>query len=144
MEIVFKLLCGVLYLIGLCLGYDYKEISVYICIYGCPIVCIISALVIHLIVAYKLSKKFTVFKVILWILSGLYVALNLNFFASVCEHYNDSNLHVLFDQCVHDFQYLAETCGSTYEYCNIVIYVYLFFFVLIVNGIFSYLLKKLL
>lgn len=33
MGIIFKILCGILYLIGIALGYDYKEISVYICIW---------------------------------------------------------------------------------------------------------------
>jgi hypothetical protein len=33
MDIIFEILCGCLYVIGLCLGWDYKEASVNICIY---------------------------------------------------------------------------------------------------------------
>lgn len=142
MEIIFKILCGILYLVGITLGYDYKEISVYICIYGCPIICIVSAYIMNIIIIYKMIFKINFYKIMLWIISCLYVSLNFNFFASICKHYNDSNIYYLFDQCVLDFQYLANTCNVSYEYCNIVIYIYLFFSILIINGVITYLIKK--
>lgn len=142
MEIIFKVLCGILYLIGIALGYDYKEISVYICIYGCPIICIISAYIINVILIYKTTYKFNFYKIILWLISCFYIALNFTFFARICEHYNSNNLHYIFDQCVSDFQYLANSCNSTYEYCNIVIYVYLFFSIVLFNCGIGYICKK--
>ena len=37
MSEVFYLLCGLLYLIGLPLGWNYEDTSVYICIYAFPV-----------------------------------------------------------------------------------------------------------
>ena len=43
MKIVFGILCGILYLIGLFFGLSYKEISIIICIYMCPAACVLCA-----------------------------------------------------------------------------------------------------
>ena len=142
MEIIFKILCGILYCIGLAFVYDYKEISVFICIYGCPIICILTALLINVIITNKLFSKFTAIRVFYFLISYVYLAFNLTFFAKICEHYSNDNIHYLFDQCVKDFQYLAASCNSTYEYCNIVIYVYLFFGIVAFNLLIAFLLKK--
>ena len=55
LKLVFMFLCGCLYLIGLPFGLSYKETSIYICIYACPIICIISAL---LSLRYSTIKTF--------------------------------------------------------------------------------------
>lgn len=141
MEIIFKILCGILYCIGLFFGYDYKEISVYICIYGCPIICILMSLILNITITNRLFKKVTVIKIILWLISCVYIAFNLTFFSYICQHYS-GDVYVIFDQCVRDLQYIAFTCNTTYEYCNIVIYVYLFFSIIIANIITIFTIKN--
>jgi amino acid transporter len=55
--LVFSILCGILYVLGLCLGLNYVETSVYICIYGCCyIVCAMSLVTLFLNI-YKLFRK---------------------------------------------------------------------------------------
>lgn len=144
MEIVFKILCGILYCIGLLFGYDYKEISVYICIYGCPIICILTTLLINGVISKKLCTNISIIKLFYLVISYLYTSVYLVFFAKVCQHYNSniSTLHMLFDQCVRDFQHIALNCGTTYEHCNIVIYVYLLSAIVCINSLISYLLYK--
>lgn len=157
---VFAICCGILYAIGWCLGYDYKEISVYICIHIIPIVCIISATIPNLIVVSKLRSNSSClnafFKLILWNITGIRVFLYVTFYGFILRHYGYHNLsiynperivdvnkqHLIFDQCAIDLQHIAEICGTTYEYVNIVIYVYLFLAILIFNGLISYLLKR--
>lgn len=144
MEIVFKILCGILYCIGLLFGCDYKEISVYICIYGCPIICILTTLLINSVISNKLYTNISVGKLFYLAISYLYTSIYLVFFAKVCQHYNSNinTLHALFDQCVYDFQRIALNCGTTYEHCNIVIYVYLLLAIVCINSLISYLLYK--
>lgn len=144
MEIVFKILCGILYCIGLLFGCDYKEISVYICIYGCPIICILTTLLINSVISNKLYTNISVSKLFYLVVSYLYTSLYLVFFAKVCQHYNSNinTLHTLFDQCVYDFQRIALHCSTTYEHCNIIIYVYLLLAIVCINSLISYLLYK--
>lgn len=57
-KLIFVGLCGILYVIGLCLGWDYREASVNICIYLWPALCVLSTLpitvgLIHRIVVNK-------------------------------------------------------------------------------------------
>ena len=119
MNVLFKILCGCLYVIGLPFGWTYQETSVYICIYGCPAVCLILAL----LCVYKSSFKtilqrlrFSVNVVILWLYWGL-----ANDFWNYYSKWDDP-----FNQCVKDIQYIAKELNMTYEECNIYIYVYLF------------------
>ena len=139
---IFKILCGILYCIGLLFGLTYKEISVYICIYICPIICIVSAFLINIAITYKLAIKVTFTKLLMLLISYLYIAFNFNFFAKICQHYSLGNLNDKFNQCVNDFQTIALNCNTTYEYSNIIIYVYLFFGIIIFNILCSYLIKK--
>jgi hypothetical protein len=145
MELIFKILCGILYLIGMGFGYNYTEISVYICIYGCPIICIFTALLINISCIWSLIKRITFFKGFNLILSFLYTSLHFVVFARICEYYNvkTATNTQIFNQCVADFQNLAQICGTTYEHCNIVIYVYFFFTILFINLLIGYIIKKL-
>lgn len=145
MELIFKILCGILYLIGMCFGYNYTEISVYICIYGCPIICIFTTLLINISCICSLTKRITFFKIFNLILSFLYTSLYLAVFARICEYYNvkTATNTQIFNQCVADFQNLAQICGTTYEHCNIVIYVYFFFTIIFINLFIGYIIKKL-
>lgn len=142
MEIIFNLLCKCLELIGSIFGYSYKEISVIICIYGCPIICILSSIIIYLTIVHKTINKITIFKLFLLFISGLYIAANLTFFSLICEHYWESDMNLLFQQCKNDLELIAANCNITYEYCNIIIYVYLFFSILGINSGITYLIYK--
>ena len=135
MGLIFKILCGILALIGMCFGLTYQEISVYLCIHGCPIICIITALIIYIIANYKLFCNFTVFRLLIVLVSGVYVVLNLLFYSKICEHYCNPNINYLFNQCMQDLQNIAKICNTTYEKANLIIYVGLFFSILGFNGL---------
>lgn len=143
MGLIFKLLCGILALIGMCFGLNYQEISVYLCIHGCPIICIITSLIIYIIISYKLCCKLSIFRLFLLVLSGLYVIVNLLVYSKICNHYCDSNINYLFNQCMNDLQQIAKICNTTYENVNLIIYVGLFFSILGFNGLSMKLLSKL-
>lgn len=142
--ILFKILCGILAAIGMCFGLNYQEISVYLCIHGCPIICILAALVLNIVITSKLVDKCTFFRILLWILSSLWIAFNLLFYSSICQHYSDPAIHHIFNQCVYDFQCIAKECNTTYEHANLIIYTVLFPSIVIGNVFLIYLTKKLL
>lgn len=144
MEIIFKILCGILYLIGLLFDCSYKEISVYICIYAVPIICIISTLILNGMIVYKIVKKCTIFRLFLLIISYMYISLYLNIFAHICKHYQIgyNTITQIFDQCMFDLLNISKICNISYEECNIYIYVYLFLGILGINSLITYLIKK--
>lgn len=145
MEIIFKILCGILCCIGLLFDCSYKEISVYICIYIVPIMCIINTLILNGIVIYKIVKKCTIFRLFLLLVSYMYISLHLNVFSYICKHYQvgyNTTIQI-FDQCMFDLMDISKKCNISYEECNIYIYVYLFLGILGINFLISYLVKRL-
>lgn len=149
LKLIFGLLCGVLYLIGLCFGWTYQETSVYVCIYLWPALCTMTTLpisvgLVHRIVINKgrwislLALPFT------W----LYTACYITFTILVYTYYNDNiysgsmpTIEQQFNMCMNDFQRIASACNTTYEEANIIIYVKLFILIVVVNGILAYITK---
>jgi hypothetical protein len=141
--LIFKFLCGILYVIGLCFGWNYREASVYICIYLWPALCVLSTLpitvgLIHRIVANK-SRWLSVFALpFAWFYTTCYIT----FSVLIYTYYTDGIYHNNpFDMCMNDLQQIARERNTTYEHVNIVIYVYLFALIWLVNGILAYIAK---
>ena len=141
--LIFKFLCGILYVIGLCFGWNYREASVYICIYLWPALCVLSTLpitvgLIHRIVANK-SRWLSVFALpFAWFYTTCYIT----FSVLIYTYYTDGIYHNNpFDMCMNDLQQIAREFNTTYEHVNIVIYVYLFALIWLVNGILAYIAK---
>lgn len=44
MELLFQILCGLLYLVGIPFGWSYQETSIYVCIYLWPTICTLSTI----------------------------------------------------------------------------------------------------
>lgn len=153
MKIIFGLLCGLLYLIGLCFGWTYQEASVYICIYLWPMLCVLSTLpitigLVHRIVIGKGRWLSVCALPFVWLYTSCYVT----FTKLIYGYYNDEFHYVLFgDQppsvaqhfrmCQNDLQRIADACNITYEEANIVIYVELFILIMVVNGMLAYIAK---
>jgi hypothetical protein len=120
LKLIFMFLCGCLYLIGLPFGLSYKETSIYICIYACPIICIISAL---LSLRYSTIKTF---------LGRCRVSLNISlliFYIGITnmfwKHYGE--VKDPFARCMNDLIDIARSLHISYEECNLQVYCVLFF-----------------
>lgn len=135
----FGILCGLLYVLGLLLGFNYEEISVYLCIYGCPIICTLSALALF-VANYKRFKRkgaWLSFLLISAVLIG-YVYLYIDVFAAICDRYGSLDridVHSEFVQCQNDLIEIAQLNHSTYEYVNLVIYAVAFPAIVLFNFI---------
>ena len=132
-------LCGILYVLGLLIGWNYQETSVYICIYLWPILCILSTVPI---IYY--SIKLIVIKgrgYISLLLSFLYNYSYIIIFTCILQHYSlietpmgKNSISIVFKQCYNDLMQIAHTCNTTYEIANLVIYVVLFAIIMLLNG----------
>lgn len=63
-QLIFGFLCGMLYLVGLMFGFTYEEISVYICIYGWPALCVAMPAVVTLVALYNWVKKLSLWNTV--------------------------------------------------------------------------------
>lgn len=151
-KIIFGLLCGLLYLIGLCFGWTYQEASVYVCIYLVPILCIVSTLpisvgLVHRIVVNKGRWLSIVALPFAWLYTVCYIIFTIavyNLFSDVFYIDYGSNTPIVeqqFNLCMRNLQRIADTCNTTYEEVNIIIYVKLFILIVVVNGILAYIAK---
>lgn len=147
MEIIFEILCGCLYVIGLIFGWDYKETSVYICIYLWPILCVlISLLPTVALVRNIVYNKRRILSIIGIPFAMLYTMVYVAIAGKLEEHYENSYLiggiNAQFDQCMRDLQQIASMCETTYAMVNLKIYVEFFIIILIANILIYYLLVK--
>lgn len=117
--LIFKGLCGCLLLIGMCFGWTYQEASVYICIYMCPIICILCSILA--IIPFDFRKT----------LDRIWMALNLSLFLTYIKftlgfwkHYDCTDP---FTKCMNDLKGLADIMNTSYEEVNLYVYCYLFF-----------------
>lgn len=132
---IFLACCGVLYLIGLCLGLSYKESSVVICIYLCPALCVTLAAVCTAM-SYRLKYFWNRLSAI--VNGGLlltYVNLTIlfwkhymktGFIEDECGNFvglkYGATMEQQFDCCVRDLQTIAHNLGITYEEVNLIVY----------------------
>ena len=124
--LIFKILCGILYLIGLLFERSYEQISVDICINACPIICIACAFLTGLV--YKNSWTGRIGKSFNFAL-GLYYYFLAQYF---WEHYNSpietgGDTHAIFMLCKQDLEVIAESLNCSYEQINLDIYCHMFF-----------------
>ena len=142
-KIIFTLLCGLLYLTGLCFGWSYQDTSVYICIYLWPVLCILTTLpitfgLIHRIVVNKGRWLSVLALPFAW----LYTACYITFTILIWAYYTDTIYNSTpFDMCMNDLKRIAAELNTTYEHVNLVIYVYLFILIVLVNGLLAYIAK---
>lgn len=138
-HLIFGFLCGILYLVGLIFGYSYEEISVYVCIYGWPALCVAMPTVIALVALYNWIKELSVWNTInLALSSGTAIVFSL-YAQLFYQFYNDRPLaleagnpikldsaHDKFVACVQDLTTMASELNMTYEEVNLWVYCYLF------------------
>ena len=133
--LMFRILCGILYLLGLCLGLNYVETSVYICIYGCCyIVCALSLITLFLNI-YKLFRKKSFKKAILILPLSIVSTYVLIMISQGCLMYfsNFSTVDKQFDQCMLVLMNVAINTGTTYEKVNLILYCTAFFSIIFYN-----------
>jgi hypothetical protein len=133
--LIFRILCGILYVLGLCLGLNYVETSVYICIYGCCyIVCVLSLVTLFLNI-YKLFRKKSIKKAILVLPLNIVSAYILIMISRGCLIYfsNFSTVNEQFDQCMLALMNVAVNTGTTYENVNLILYCTAFFSIIFYN-----------
>lgn len=149
MGLIFNSLCFLLSLIGQLFNCSYTEISVYICIYLWPILCIISTLPIILVIIYNITAvKKILYKflyIILLIISYLYSMLYYTIYTQFINYYKMSPewANSIFSACKSDLIQLATENNISYATINIYIYVYLFLLIIIINNLIAFILNKL-
>ena len=131
MNLLFTILCGILYCIGLLFGWNYEQTSIYVCIYLWPILCTISTLPI-LWQSLKLIRKKTFLGIILTLMSTAYTSVYIYYTMEAIERYN-INDPMAFTNCMVDLMSLAKYFGISYELLNILIYVVLFIVIILFN-----------
>ena len=141
MEILFTILCGLLYLVGYPFGLTYEETSIYICIYLWPILCTLSTIPIIFISLKKLFIDKKLISILFLALSTIYTTLYSYYTVLLINKYNISNPNA-FTNCMLDLKVLAEYYEISYETLNILIYVVGFVFILLINRIFYKLIKN--
>lgn len=88
MELIFQVLCGLLYLAGLPFGWSYQETSIYVCIYLWPMLCTLSTLSTIPILWISVKRR----KWILSVVSLLYTSVYVYFTIDVISRYPISNI----------------------------------------------------
>lgn len=138
MEIIFQFLCGLLYCIGYIFGLSYVDISIIICIYLCPIICIIVAF----FASCYTFKQTNICNRILFSINTSLLLLYINISDMFWKHYQVNDPFTL---CMNDLKTIANHMNITYEEVNLQIYCVLFFgiilFHLVIIPIFSKFLK---
>lgn len=113
-KIIFMFLCGCLYLIGLPFGWTYKESSVYICIYFCPILCDLCAFIS--LFSCNIKTFWGRFRFSVNLLLFMYY---IGATKSIFNHYSVSDP---FELCMNDITKIANSMHISYEACNLWIY----------------------
>ena len=124
MNSIFYFLCGCLYVIGLVFGLSYKEISVVICIYACPIICILCALL-----SILKGNIRTFFGRVRFSANTTLLILYLIITDMFWKHYD--SLADPFQVCMDDLIRISKELNITYQECNIYVYCYLFFSIIL-------------
>ncbi len=124
--LIFTLLCGVLYIIGLIFGLTYQEVSVYICVYAVPVICTLSVFVINLVLLHKLvlSKNRFLTCVLLFI-SFIHLMLYIANTEVLFDIYNQP-VDLCFNVVMTSLRDIAKNSGTTYEFVNLLIYCIIF------------------
>lgn len=137
-NVIFGILCGCLYVVGLPFGWDYKETSVYICIYLWPMLCVASTLPISLQLIRNIvyGKKVGLSWLGLPFAMG-YTYIYLSTAVLLMGHYlrylNFEGIDGVFDNCMRDLMNIANTCHVSYATANLYIYVVLFILIVAFN-----------
>lgn len=130
MELLFQILCGLLYLTGKFFGCDYQTTSIIVCIYLWPLLCTIST--IPIIIGILHASKWKISTIFLLISSIIYTGVYSKLTYDFIERYN-INDSASFMNCMIDLQSIANLIGVTYATLNILIYVVLFSIILLFN-----------
>ena len=142
METLFALLGGMLAAIGVLFGTDYQHISIYVCIWLWPAICLASSLP-FLIVSIKraLGHDYKLCGILGIVFSIFYLLVGGGITRFFVNDYTISNCYDSFNRCVEDLVRLGEMFSMTYAEINIVIYIGLFLLIEIFWIIMYYLMK---
>ena len=125
-ECFFGACCGSLYVLGLVLGYTYKEICVIVTIYLEAELCVLSALWVTWTCINRYHSTKTWGRMLLMLAGIGYGLIYLIGFLWLCNHYampmNDA-----FDLCYRELIQLTKEYHTTYNIVNYVVFILLFF-----------------
>ena len=132
-EIIFHVLCGLLYLVGLVFGLNYEEISVYVCIYLWPALCVAMPAAIMLTALFNWVKKLSWWNTFnLGVSSAVTYAFLLAAgeltapYSMVTDFRSVSTIHEKFIACQSDLMRMANELNMTYQEVNLWVYCWLF------------------
>lgn len=127
MTLILKILCSCFCGIGLLLGTSYQDLSVFICIYVYPLICILCSLLVPLL-TFKVLDFFSPFSKI-WVTINIVISFFYMMFTSkIWEHFSLFETPDLdkFKLWQININKIAEYMDMSYTEVNIYIYGYLF------------------
>lgn len=133
-QLFFGFLCGILFVVGLILGLNYEEVSVYVCIYLWPILCTAMPLFLTIYALYKWIKKgsfirtlnLSVLTFITCLFSGISKLFFDNYSAPNMSHGRMDTVHDKFIACQNDLIHIAGKLNMSYEMLNLWVYCFMF------------------
>lgn len=138
MNLLFKICSAIVWVMAHLLGMTYEELNTVLFIYAEPAVLLFTALLLPIYMAYKVWKKATVWRIIVFVLSLAYVTPFIIACRKLWTHYNLS-LHDNFVLAYQDLNHAAETTGLGYIKTVLLLFIGIFLVLLIVNFFLLYL-----
>ena len=138
MNLLFKICSAIVWVMAHLLGMTYEELNTVLFIYAEPAVLLFTALLLPIYMAYKVWKKATVLRIIVFVLSLAYVTPFIIACRKLWTQYNLS-LHDNFVLAYQDLNHAAETTGLGYIKTVLLLFIGIFLVLLIVNFFLLYL-----
>ena len=138
MNLLFKMCSGIVWLMAHLLGTTYEELGAMLFIYAEPAILLFSALLLPIFMAYKLWRRQTIWRVVVFLLSLAYTSVFFIACQKLWTHYSLS-LHDNFVLAFHDLNHMAESTGLGYVRTVLLLFIGIFLVVLIVNFFLLYL-----
>lgn len=131
MVILFKICCGIIYLISLITGFTYEEVNTILFIYGEPLILIITSFFITLISLIYFKQH--IIEKIIFCLSIPYNTIMWLLTFLLWNYYQSLSLHEACVQAYKDLDYIGQITGMGYVNINLFLFIVLFLFILIFN-----------
>lgn len=124
-DVIFNLLCGLIYLAGIPFGWDYREASVYFCLWCAPLAVLASSLLVLAGSVRGLIRQFGVGRLVLVVLFSILSLAAVGMVEAVFRHYKliGGDAVTIFNQCVADLTEIARQLNCTYEQVNLYVFV---------------------
>ncbi len=131
MYILFRICCGIIYVISLVTGLTYEEVNTVLFIYAEPAIVVLTSLAVSLISLIYIRRS--------WLHKLVFViSIPYNMVALLCVkilwmYYSEYTLQTACEQAYKDLELLGQQTGVGYVNINLFLFIVLFLFLLFVH-----------